>query len=1067
VFVHRSKLRSPQVLPLWLKRPHLENRLTPGVRVVSIVAGPGYGKTVLAARLHEAWRSAKFWYSLDGADTDLAVFAAYLDAGMRALGLDLPPFDDAGGAGPGSPREVGSRFADGLAELADPPLFVFDDVHALEGGRAASALGEFVERGCRLGATFVLSGRSMPLPLHLIAASAQLVSCGPADLAFDAAETRDYLSLAHSGAAPELEAFAERAEGWPAGLALIASSTPARANVAERVLLNAGDEDARRYLFDYLASEVLGSLSEAERSFLLDTSILARLDVGLCDALREAADSRSMLESFARRGLFVTRRSDDVFTYHQLFREFLRDNLTRTLAPDYVTQLRRSAAQYLGARGDAVAAIELQLEAGDTEDAARHVETSAFAMLRAGLIAAMTGIMTRIPAARIESSPTLLAVAGRLQRERGEWDAALVSLDHAITAARAREQYDVLAEAVRFCAPILASRGEFERLRGMLDEALSSDAALPEPSVTSLRLTLASVHLETGRLDDALAMYREITPSVVARGDLAAQGLVLHNTAVAHLRRGDVYIGLSLYERALKLKQSAGQRMSALNTLSDLAYVKTLLGDVEHADKLVAALLTEAQDLGAATIVARAHEERGALQLLRGDVAGSTKAYRSAEAASDPGDVLLLPDIEHGLALCALQSGDFAEADTLCARAIAVSRGAGRRQQVGPMLVTQAACALGRADTAESVGLAGEAIEAAADGPNLLVRATTCLEAAAILARCAPQLPARESAAADSAGAHAAADAMALIHQRDYRFLLRTKAAVFDQLRPHLRRWQLGASLVSEIHEAPATAALRIEMLGPLRVFAGGKLVSPEAWKRRRALEIFAYLVRRGEQGAPRVRLIDLFWPDSDADAAHDSLRVTITAMRKAVGDVIKYESNAYRFAAPGGTRVDVDEFDARIDRAIQADARAKFDEARSLYATAVDLYHGDFLEGMQDGGWQWRERERLRAACLEALRWLAADRRKASDASGERLAVERLLEVAPFDLDAVKARLDALCRESRVAEARRDYEQWRARYRTAVGAQAPDIWAPPDAARRRLAAPPHLDEVSAANARR
>jgi len=50
-------------------------------------------------------------------------------------------------------------------------------------------------------------------------------------------------------------------------------------------------------------------------------------------------------------------------------------------------------------------------------------------------------------------------------------------------------------------------------------------------------------------------------------------------------------------------------------------------------------------------------------------------------------------------------------------------------------------------------------------------------------------------------------------------------------------------------------------------------------------------------------------------------------------------------------------------------------------------------------------------------------------------------LEVAPFELEAVKMRLDALCRESRVAEAKRDYEDWRSRYRAAVGADAPEIW--------------------------
>jgi DNA-binding SARP family transcriptional activator len=188
-----------------------------------------------------------------------------------------------------------------------------------------------------------------------------------------------------------------------------------------------------------------------------------------------------------------------------------------------------------------------------------------------------------------------------------------------------------------------------------------------------------------------------------------------------------------------------------------------------------------------------------------------------------------------------------------------------------------------------------------------------------------------------------------------------------------------------------------------------------------------------------------LYWPESDADGAHDSLRVTITAIRKVIGDAIKYEANTYRLTAPPNAIIDVDVFDTHLERARQADAQGDHAEARLSYQAAVNLYRGDFLEGMQEGGWQWRERERLRAACIEALRWLANDRGAASDPAGQRLVVERLLEVAPFDLTAVKTRLDALSSEMRVSEARRDYQEWRARYKAAVGAEAPDIWHAPE----------------------
>lgn len=350
-----------------------------------------------------------------------------------------------------------------------------------------------------------------------------------------------------------------------------------------------------------------------------------------------------------------------------------------------------------------------------------------------------------------------------------------------------------------------------------------------------------------------------------------------------------------------------------------------------------------------------------------------------------------------------------------------------------------------RGDATAAVKLCAEAASGAGRGANALLQADTCLDIADVLVRCALCQSGADAAVADQRAAEAATAAIALLHQRDYRFLLRTKAAVFERLQNHLRRWGIGLGVLGDIKAEPQVASLHVEMLGSLRVFVNGRAVLPEAWKRRRALDIFSHLIAQRGRPVPRARLIDTYWPESDADAAHDSLRVTITAIRKAVGDVIRYENNAYRFVAPPQTIIDVEAFDEHIEQAHAGEAQGDTARAREHYQAAAELYRGDFLEDMEEGGWQWRERERLRAACMEALRWIARDRGAAADYGSQRLAVERILEVAPFDLEAVRLRLDALAREMRLSEAKRDYEQWRARYRAAVGAEAPQIWQQPE----------------------
>ena len=444
MFIHRLKLRAPQRAASWVDRPALEERLRTAAGVTTIVAGPGYGKTMLAARAIADWQGPSLWYSLDESDADLAVFAAHLDAGLRAWGASYKPLDLDNAATLGSPREVGTRFAEILDE-AGPALLAFDDVHAIEGSRSLEALSEFVDRGSRAGAHFILSGRAMPLSLHRFAASGGLDAIGTQELAFGDVEARTFLQLAVDTGLDDrsLERLTARAEGWPAGLALIAGS---------------GGDDTHRYLFEYLEREVLDAVSEVERRFLLETSVLDRVETQACAAIVPSIRPDAMLESLAQRGLFVSRRSADAFSVHQLFREFLREELSRTYAPEAIAALHRRVAAFYESRGDPVPAIDHLLHAGDVSQGAGHLERVAFSLLRAGMIGAVTGLMERIGASVVVESPTLLAVRGRLERERGDWDVALLTLEHARTIAREARQYDVLAEAVRFIAPILASR---------------------------------------------------------------------------------------------------------------------------------------------------------------------------------------------------------------------------------------------------------------------------------------------------------------------------------------------------------------------------------------------------------------------------------------------------------------------------------------------------------------------------------------------------------------------------------------------------------------------------------
>ena len=121
----------------------------------------------------------------------------------------------------------------------------------------------------------------------------------------------------------EVAALETRTEGWIAGLQLAALSMKGQEDVHGFVQAFAGDH---RFIVDYLVEEVLQRQPESVRNFLLQTSILERLNGPLCDAVTSQLGSKSKLEQLQRGNLFVIPLDNKRhwYRYHHLFAEMLR-----------------------------------------------------------------------------------------------------------------------------------------------------------------------------------------------------------------------------------------------------------------------------------------------------------------------------------------------------------------------------------------------------------------------------------------------------------------------------------------------------------------------------------------------------------------------------------------------------------------------------------------------------------------------------------------------------------------------------------------------------------------------
>src|SRR5262249_41719372 len=150
------------------------------------------------------------------------------------------------------------------------------------------------------------------------------------DLQFTDEETTALLAtvLPTGLAAADVARLQARTEGWAAGLYLAALSLRDHPDPSAFIATFTGQH---RHLVDYFGAEVLERLSDADRTFLVQTAILDRLSGPLCDALLDTSDAAPRLRHLAQQNLFVF-PLDERWQWcrcHPLFRDLLLAELQR------------------------------------------------------------------------------------------------------------------------------------------------------------------------------------------------------------------------------------------------------------------------------------------------------------------------------------------------------------------------------------------------------------------------------------------------------------------------------------------------------------------------------------------------------------------------------------------------------------------------------------------------------------------------------------------------------------------------------------------------------------------
>ncbi len=588
------KLQRPAPPPKYVQRPDLNRRLDEGLalgRPLTLVSAPaGFGKTTcISAWLAEA-EVPSAWLTLNAEDNDPGRFFSYLVAahqqiqGIPQSSVPFPRLHEVESvlrSGQIPPVEViASAWVTDILAYPGRFLLVLDDFHLIQDRFILEVFEKlfvylFQSNQPQPAHLILLTREDPPLPLARLRANDRLTELRAQELRFPPDESKVFLNslMGLTLSEPDMAVLEERMEGWIAGLQLAGISMRDRADKSAFIRSLSGSQ---RFILNYLVEEVLSQQPADVQQFLLDTSIVERLNGDLCGALTGRAGSAELLEQLYRANLFILPLDDDRrwYRYHPLFRDLLRSRLA-AVQGERIPELHQRAGRWFAqtvqqnTTGESapliIQAVRHFLAAADYAAVVQSIETHASEMLSQWYVSTLQDWLEALPPEWSARSPKTNLAFARLFLLRGDlaraapYIARLEALFSAEQAVDAGERSPELrAEWMALQASLLIARGLPEPALAVARQALE---ILPEenPDIHSrIYLVLASASQYLGDTTAAEEYYQHIIQIGRFAADPLSELLGISALALMAIERGQLHYAHDLALQGVERMQRAG-----------------------------------------------------------------------------------------------------------------------------------------------------------------------------------------------------------------------------------------------------------------------------------------------------------------------------------------------------------------------------------------------------------------------------------------------------------------------------------------------------------------------------